>query len=653
MNELVYSLTIMLARGLALLIIGLGIYAGLRKRCATTQNFLWRLLLMALVAIPLLTFLPNAWRIDLSPEVPPLTVSMEALRPEAANVEELPPLVIDEPEEHARALNWASSLSWQQSIAIAWAVGFLAIVCRFLLGYVRLMALRRRCQELPASSPWVRFLKEEQVARKYCRRIRIFSDQDVPVPMIFGSLRPSLLLPASILEATEEERTMIVRHELAHAIRQDGLFNIIRVMATAIHSPNPLAWFASRHLRISEEQAVDDTVVASGTRPARYAELLASIASGARFGLPAQSMTQPSTLRTRVSHLLNGKQDRNAPGHFFRASIILTISSAFLLLGSLSAQDPENDWVTEAYAIDSEKWARSISGLETDDNPAMTLLERSGIHLAKGASAIYESSSRRLLTRAPKDTSKKIKAFIATTLNTVLQSAVQVEIQYRLIQHTKNPPTAATAPGISISGVLTQEQLSTMLRAWQSTPGVDLLASPKLVTRSGKTGSIQVGSSGNEQVHLSLLPIVEGEDTIDLTLSFDPPTVERKTTTNVTIKNGMTVAFRDPANSKRVHLVTARLINAATGTPILSKPATKKTRTIVLDAGHGGIGSGGTYGNIQEKDLALDFTHQLRRLLEDHGYEVVLTRQTDVYVTLAGRVNTGNEIDNALFNLEA
>jgi hypothetical protein len=43
MNEPVYQLAIMLVRGLALLIIGLGIYAGLRKRSATAQNDFWRL----------------------------------------------------------------------------------------------------------------------------------------------------------------------------------------------------------------------------------------------------------------------------------------------------------------------------------------------------------------------------------------------------------------------------------------------------------------------------------------------------------------------------------------------------------------------------------------------------------------------------------
>lgn len=43
MNEPVDQLAIMLFRGLALLIFGLGIYTGLRKRSATAQNDFWRL----------------------------------------------------------------------------------------------------------------------------------------------------------------------------------------------------------------------------------------------------------------------------------------------------------------------------------------------------------------------------------------------------------------------------------------------------------------------------------------------------------------------------------------------------------------------------------------------------------------------------------
>lgn len=63
-------------------------------------------------------------------------------------------------------------------------------------------------------------------------------------------------------------------------------------------------------------------------------------------------------------------------------------------------------------------------------------------------------------------------------------------------------------------------------------------------------------------------------------------------------------------------------------------------RTIVVDPGHGGVDPGAisVNGNY-EKDVALDTARQLRRALMATGrYNVVMTRDKDVYLTLQERV---------------
>ncbi|NLM25567.1 MAG: N-acetylmuramoyl-L-alanine amidase [Firmicutes bacterium] len=55
---------------------------------------------------------------------------------------------------------------------------------------------------------------------------------------------------------------------------------------------------------------------------------------------------------------------------------------------------------------------------------------------------------------------------------------------------------------------------------------------------------------------------------------------------------------------------------------------------IVLDAGHGGIDSGGIgAGDVYEKDLVLDIVLRMRDILEGAGLKVGLTRDTDMDVT--------------------
>src|SRR5206468_9188654 len=72
--------------------------------------------------------------------------------------------------------------------------------------------------------------------------------------------------------------------------------------------------------------------------------------------------------------------------------------------------------------------------------------------------------------------------------------------------------------------------------------------------------------------------------------------------------------------------------------------------TVVIDAGHGGYDRGGIPGQrIAEKDMTLDVAQRLKNVLSASGYRVVMTRSTDVFVPLGGRVAIANSYGNAIF----
>ena len=56
---------------------------------------------------------------------------------------------------------------------------------------------------------------------------------------------------------------------------------------------------------------------------------------------------------------------------------------------------------------------------------------------------------------------------------------------------------------------------------------------------------------------------------------------------------------------------------------------------VVIDAGHGGMDGGVSYGNMIEANINLELTRELKGILEDRGYKVVLTR--DSANSLAGK----------------
>ncbi len=97
------------------------------------------------------------------------------------------------------------------------------------------------------------------------------------------------------------------------------------------------------------------------------------------------------------------------------------------------------------------------------------------------------------------------------------------------------------------------------------------------------------------------------------------------------------------------------------GTPVdpnwtpafLSAPKPKRTGAdrfvVVLDPGHGGIDPGAKRGEINEKVLMLDFAQTMAELLRRMDVDVVLTRETDVFVALQTRVAIAHQVEADLF----
>lgn len=81
-----------------------------------------------------------------------------------------------------------------------------------------------------------------------------------------------------------------------------------------------------------------------------------------------------------------------------------------------------------------------------------------------------------------------------------------------------------------------------------------------------------------------------------------------------------------------------------------SVPTTLPARGIVtVDPGHGGIDPGcGEPGGL-EKDIALSISMHLKKLLEEAGVIVVMTRQTDETVSLDARADIANAAASDLF----
>ena len=109
-------------------------------------------------------------------------------------------------------------------------------------------------------------LDDAELAGAGCRRasafaglaaqVRLFRSGHVSSPITWGTLRPTVVLPAIAMTWPRSRRLAVLSHELAHTERADSATQLAGLLACAFHWFNPLAWLAWRGLRRESERGV-------------------------------------------------------------------------------------------------------------------------------------------------------------------------------------------------------------------------------------------------------------------------------------------------------------------------------------------------------------------------------------------------------------
>jgi len=121
---------------------------------------------------------------------------------------------------------------------------------------------------------------------------------------------------------------------------------------------------------------------------------------------------------------------------------------------------------------------------------------------------------------------------------------------------------------------------------------------------------------------------------------------------NVMTLNSMRFILSFKVVSHQNHVLISRLDVVKLLDPVLRPSHIQGAElfdTVVIDAGHGGHdpGARGVYG--YEKTYTLKLAQHLRSALQRLGFKVVLTRSTDVFLSLSERVAIANQIPKSVF----
>lgn len=272
--------------------------------------------------------------------------------------------------------------------------GVALVLARTLIAMIRMRRVANDARSV--DHEWLALLRDARAAIGIRRGVRLVVSASARVPMTWGVIRPTIVLPASAQTWTSNQRRMVLLHELAHVRANDWSFKVIACVVCAAYWLHPGVWWLARTLDDDCELACDDRVIRTGARRSDYAELLAFAADRL---LPLESALALSTrrgLRARLSAVLDDQRDiRPLARRWALLAAAATISvavpvSAVQLAPTrdvLTSLMRDTRWETRAYAVmrlasraDSVAVARAAA--ERDPSPRVRAWARYALNLS-------------------------------------------------------------------------------------------------------------------------------------------------------------------------------------------------------------------------------------------------------------------------------
>jgi TonB family protein len=191
--------------------------------------------------------------------------------------------------------------------------------------------------------------------------VRVVTTPEAPMPMAWGVLRPSIILPAAASAWPEARLRTVLLHERMHLERRDLLTHAIAQLACCVYWFHPLAWIGLGRLRQERERACDNAVIASGIAAHDYAahlmDVVRAVASRRDSWADAPAMADSSNLESRVRALLDRGRDRRPLSRASAAGV--TMGAVLLLIG------------VAVLKLDAQAAGGSIAGTVTDPSGAV------------------------------------------------------------------------------------------------------------------------------------------------------------------------------------------------------------------------------------------------------------------------------------------
>lgn len=207
-----------------------------------------------------------------------------------------------------------------RALPYVWAAA--ALLLSGILAVLYIRECRRMNEAIPLSGEQACSLRKEADIPE---RVRLLASDRIVTPVVFGIVRPKIILPSFLLSEKSGRLKFVLAHEAAHVRRGDNLWKVIMLLAVCIHWFNPLVWLMYVLFSRDMELSCDERVLSRFGEGAKreYARALVGLAEKQyQRSLFAQGFGK-SAIKERIEAIMK-----------FKKATGLSAACAVLLLGT-------------------------------------------------------------------------------------------------------------------------------------------------------------------------------------------------------------------------------------------------------------------------------------------------------------------------------
>ena len=329
----------------------------LRRKSAAVRGFVWNMAIIGCLSVPLFSLTLPKWKVSILPQTPitfetpqltenvqptatPVSIAPSASESATVSPTQAIPTLPQQPQPVTDKGSLLPTIHWTNWVGIVWACVSVFFLARLIVGIGAIWHISIRSKDFSSSI--------EQLPPTWNQQIGVCLSDRITVPMMWGFLRPVILLPTNAARWQTERLHAVMLHETAHIKRWDWLMQTIAQIACAVYWFNPLVRFAAHRIRLEAEQACDDQVLNAGYQSTDYAQHLLDITRDVKMtntiSRAAVAMARSSKIEGRLRTVLAKNLNRHPVTKVVVGIGLLVLTCFAIPIGAMhlaQAVDPE------------------------------------------------------------------------------------------------------------------------------------------------------------------------------------------------------------------------------------------------------------------------------------------------------------------------